>query len=490
MRNALLLITALFAMQAAAFADGLATNTTVRSCMFMHPTEGAYIETYLVAGANALTIKDMNEGGLYGGVELSIVVLGTDQKVLNFEKVQLLTPKVQDTTTINFSIMDQRRLVVPNQTLTVEVTVTDIHDPQNVFTSTQLITPFRTDVVQISDIQFTEKFQEVSTTNAFVKNGIELTPYPINFFPSSVNSIKFYGEVYFTDKYLQGEPFVVTFSIRGTQSTEFNTSFYQYVKAESQPVFSFLREMPITDLPGGNYDLYVEVRNTKNEIIAQKVVFIQRANKGPVNGWENISMINTEGTFTQDYSEEQLNYFLEVIKPRASQSDLAIIESLSPRVEADMKRKFLYNFWAERAPEDPYGAWKKYLELVKEANDEFSTPSRPGFKTDRGRVYLQYGRPWDMVTSVNEPSAYPYEIWFYTTMPDKQTNIGFAFYEPSGVSNDYILLHSNARGELQDPRWKIKIYETVASPQEVLNFDNNDIEDKLGGHRAVDAYDF
>ena len=36
------------------------------------------------------------------------------------------------------------------------------------------------------------------------------------------------------------------------------------------------------------------------------------------------------------------------------------------------------------------------------------------------------------------------------------------------VSNDYILLHSNARGELNDPRWKIRIYENVASPQEIL----------------------
>jgi hypothetical protein len=123
-------------------------------------------------------------------------------------------------------------------------------------------------------------------------------------------------------------------------------------------------------------------------------------------------------------------------------------------------------------------------------NQNFGTPSRPGYKTDRGRVYLQYGAPYDIVTSVNEPGAYPYEIWFYTTLPDKQTNIGFAFYEPSLASNDYILLHSNARGELHDMRWKVKLYENVASQDELMDYDVTEVEDRVNMQRAVDMYDF
>ena len=155
-----------------------------------------------------------------------------------------------------------------------------------------------------------------------------------------------------------------------------------------------------------------------------------------------------------------------------------------------MKKKFLYNFWVERDPNDPYKKWLQYLERVKEVNKSFGTPSRAGYKTDRGRVYLQYGQPYDIVSSVNEPGAYPYEIWYYTTLPDRQTNIGFAFYEPSMVSNDYILMHSNARGELHDERWKVKLYENVASPSEMLDFDNTEVEDKIGGYRAIDMYEF
>ncbi len=489
MKNRPLLIIVALLQSFSVWADGLATNTTVRSCMFLHPVDGAYIETYFVAGANALEFVQAESGGMEGAVDVTIVILDGTQ-VLNFDKYRLSTPVIRDSSEMRFSIMDQRRLFIPNRTVTVEVTITDANDQFNTFSSTEVFTGFREDAVQISDIQFADSYAAATTETAFTKNGVELMPYPINFFPSNKQSIILYGEVYHSDTYMTDEQFMVTFSIRNASTDEFNQTFFQYVKAQKQPVFSFLREIPITDLPGGNYHLYVEVRNTKNELVAQKKVYIQRANSGPINAWENIKMINTAGTFTESYSDEQLNYFLDVIRPRATQSEVNLIESLTPRVDAEMKRKVLYNFWVERNAADPYGEWKRYLELVKEANDEFSTPSREGFKTDRGRVYLQYGRPWDIVTSVNEPGAYPYEIWFYTTLADKQTNIGFAFYEPSGVSNDYILLHSNARGELRDPRWKIKLYETVASPQEVLNFDNTDVEDRLGGHRAVDAYDF
>lgn len=300
----------------------------------------------------------------------------------------------------------------------------------------------------------------------------------------------FYGEIYETDKLLQDEQFMITYSIRNSSTNELNNQFYQYSKVDIQPVVSFIKEMDLKDLPGGNYDLQIEVRNKKNELLALKKVFFQRANYSAINSWENIQMINTTGTFTDVYTEEQLDYFLDIIKPVASSTDLNLIESLSSRVDPEMKKKFLYNFWVMRNPDEPFKEWLKYLELVKSANESFSTPSKPGYKTDRGRIYLQYGAPYDVVTSVNEAGAYPYEIWFYTQLPDRQTNIGFAFYEPTMVSNDYQLLHSNARGELRDPRWKVKLYENVASPSEFLDFDNTEVQDKIGGFRAVDMYEF
>lgn len=469
--------------------QSLETNTTARACMFLHPEEGAYFEVYLVAGANAIKYLPVKPRGYAAGVDVQITITQGD-KVLNFDKYRLNTPLVYDTSKIDFSIVDQKRLFVPNVSAVVEVIITDINDSLNSFNYTEVFSSFLKENVQISDVQFADTYKMTSQENTFTKNGVELQPYPINFFPSTRKNIIFYGEVYNADKYLQDDQFMITYAIRDASTDAFNQEFYQYTKADKQKVFSFVKEMDITDLPGGNYNLVIEVRNKKNELVAQKKVFIQRANTGAINSWENIKMINTAGTFTDAYSEEQLNYFLDIIKPVATESDRNLIESLSARVEPDMKKKFLYNFWVERDSNDPYKKWLQYLERVKEVNKSFGTPSRAGYKTDRGRVYLQYGPPYDIVSSVNEPGAYPYEIWYYTTLPDQQTNIGFAFYEPSMVSNDYILMHSNARGELHDARWKVKLYENVASPSEMLDFDNTEVEDKIGGYRAIDMYEF
>ncbi|MFN3939718.1 MAG: GWxTD domain-containing protein, partial [Chitinophagales bacterium] len=215
-----------------------------------------------------------------------------------------------------------------------------------------------------------------------------------------------------------------------------------------------------------------------------------RAKKGAVSTYDNIAMVEVANTFVDSYSEEQLDYFLDIIKPRATNSDAKLIESLTPRVDPEMKKKFLYNFWLKRNQLDPYGEWLKYLELVTAVNREFGTPSRPGYRTDRGRVYLQYGPPSDRLQAPNEPNAYPYEIWFYDTLPDKQTKIGFAFYSTAIATNDYRLLHSNARGEVTDNRWKVTLYENVASPQELFDLDNTEVMDKLGAVRPVDVYNF
>jgi GWxTD domain-containing protein len=470
-------------------AQTLKTMASIRTAVFQHPENGPYVEVYLSLSGDAITYT-RNQKYLYqGGVDVQLVIMD-GATVINFDKYRLNAPQLVDSTSIDFTIIDQQRLSIPPKALSLEVTITDMHDSTNKFLFTEALLPDFNNTVSFSDIQLIDTFYRSTVASNFLKNGYEMKPYPINFFPDQRNNIVFYGEIYNTDKFVTDDQFLVTFNIESSDGSGSTQRFYQYQKSQKSPVISYLRNIDITDLPSGNYNLLVEVRNKQNDVIYKKVTFFQRLKKGAISTFDNLAMVNTEGTFVDEYSSEQLNYFLEVMQPRATAEEARLIASLSPRVEDDMKKKFLYNFWLERNQGDPYGAWKEYLQLVKEVNDAFSTPSRQGYRTDRGRVYLEYGRPYDRVTSVNEPGAYPYEIWFYTTLPDKQTNVGFAFYEPSGVSNDYVLIHSNAVGELRDPRWKVRIYENVASPQEVFDFDNTKVQENTNVFRAIDMYNF
>ena len=56
------------------------------------------------------------------------ITITQGDKVLNFDKYRLNTPLVYDTTKIDFSILDQKRLFVPNVSAVVEVIITDIND--------------------------------------------------------------------------------------------------------------------------------------------------------------------------------------------------------------------------------------------------------------------------------------------------------------------------------------------------------------------------
>jgi len=122
----------------------------------------------------------------------------------------------------------------------------------------------------------------------------------------------------------------------------------------------------------------------------------------------------------------------------------------------NQKREFLYNFWKRRdtTPETEENEFKKlYLERIQIANQRYSTFNTPGFKTDRGRVYLQYGDPDEIERHPNETNSKPYETWTYRNI---EGGVIFIFADLMGF-NYYELIHSTKRGELQDPNWRNRI---------------------------------
>jgi GWxTD domain-containing protein len=90
------------------------------------------------------------------------------------------------------------------------------------------------------------------------------------------------------------------------------------------------------------------------------------------------------------------------------------------RLESDPEReKFIEQFWLRRDP-TPNTVENEYKEehyrRIAYANDRFGTPSGlPGWKTDRGRIYITYGPPNEIEShpSPNDPRGFAYEQWKY-----------------------------------------------------------------------------
>lgn len=72
-------------------------------------------------------------------------------------------------------------------------------------------------------------------------------------------------------------------------------------------------------------------------------------------------------------------------------------------------------FWKRRDPTPATAAneaFEEFLERLRHVLENFSG-TRPGFRTDRGRIYIENGPP-DRVESRSDPGARSYEFWFYT----------------------------------------------------------------------------
>ena len=108
--------------------------------------------------------------------------------------------------------------------------------------------------------------------------------------------------------------------------------------------------------------------------------------------------------------------------------------------------------------------------MVSYVQERFGSKQVKGYKTDRGRVYLQYGQPNDIKEIPSDPVTVPYEIWHYYYLDD-QTNVKFVFYDPSLVGNDYELLHTNKYGETHDPNWKMKLVKKLQPQDDIYNSD-------------------
>lgn len=126
-----------------------------------------------------------------------------------------------------------------------------------------------------------------------------------------------------------------------------------------------------------------------------------------------------------------------------------------PTLTPDGKRRFLRAFWARRDPTP--GTPSNELEddfyrRIADANRRFREGGAariPGWRTDRGRVFLKYGDPDEVLSRPQPGSTLPYEVWKYTRGKLRK----FCFMDLTRFGN-YSLIYTNELTELSRPNWR------------------------------------
>lgn len=119
------------------------------------------------------------------------------------------------------------------------------------------------------------------------------------------------------------------------------------------------------------------------------------------------------------------------------------------------REQFIEDFWRRRNPDgdSPVNAFKEeHYRRIAYANEHFAS-GVPGWRTDRGHIYILWGPPDEIETHPSggaydrlpgegggQTETYPWEKWRYRHLEDVGENIEIEFVDPSGSGEYHITM--------------------------------------------------
>lgn len=182
------------------------------------------------------------------------------------------------------------------------------------------------------------------------------------------------------------------------KSTEAPTSIDTlYQLNQSSEVQHYHLPVDVTGLESAVYDLRLSVGNESAET--------------------SFRILRNEFTSDIAESDNETGPFKYIMTP-------AEFDSLTI-ANGEEKRKMLESFWLVRSHGDRIvsdAMQKEFYKRVETSDEQFGTQLMPGWQTDRGRIYILYGKPDRIENHVSnfrsgqEANSPPYEIWYYTSL--------------------------------------------------------------------------
>jgi GWxTD domain-containing protein len=156
-----------------------------------------------------------------------------------------------------------------------------------------------------------------------------------------------------------------------------------------------LRDVAIDSLQPGQYVLEVILRGTRNRKLDSK-------SKEFYVAW------TTDGLITHYYETavDQLDYI-------ATGGETKNMKELKSTEE---RRAAFEEFWENHdpSPGTPENELRsEFYRRISIANQRYAAFSREGWRTDRGRIYIQYGEPDQIDDHPVALSGRPYQRWYY-----------------------------------------------------------------------------
>jgi GWxTD domain-containing protein len=464
-----------------------------------HPESGPYVDLtlYLRPASTPAPAKTSNLQATTLEEAVRIEILIYDQQGIRaFDKYVLRKPVADSGQGLGTEWADLKRFYLAPGRYGLEVRATSLWDTlDKAVLSKELIVDTVTSLPHVSQPVLLHDWQRTATISRWVRSGYRLMAKSDAVYRRTSDTLGFYSEVHLDST--SSSRYLLFYSLTDHLGQVMGSRQGFLRLDPAKPVQGFLGTWPLSNLADGRYALLLELRDSVNQVVQQRTCAIELWSTElwtEAASSDSVRVASGQGIKAYDgldsYAWEQyLNRLdskgkrrqLASLRPICDPGQRLTLDRLMNQVPPDEAAmlSFVQHFWKQRSGDaQSIARWSEYQQEVSKTLTLFSSRITPGYETERGRVYLQYGPPNTRTVIDNEPSAFPYEVWWYYQIKG-QRNVRFVFYNPDMVTNDYALLHSDAFGENSDPQWRLQLFSRTTAFQ---NLDNSLNRGHFGSH--------
>lgn len=294
------------------------------------------------------------------------------------------------------------------------------------------------------DIKIVDESLE-NSTSPLIKNGYKVIPSPMGLFSEADSNLFIYTELYNLDYDPDvSDSFTLAFSIYNTAGTLVQDYGVQTIKKPGTTSI-ITNGIDFSGWTTGRYKVKLMATDKTSGQTAQMsrqfVIFSKSEQLSDFVATTIISPLDTASL------ETKTNWIHFLVDP----ADWIMFKTLNKTGKAE----FITQYFRDQDP-TPGDKKNEYLEDIlyrfNFANKHFSSlpEINDGWRSDRGRVLLQYGQS-DKVDDEFLPSgSVPLQIWRYYFLEE---GVYFVFQDLDEFGN-YRLVHSNKQGERFDNDWE------------------------------------
>ncbi len=416
-------------------------------------TEGkSYTEVYVAVFQRELSYNAEEDSVKAAHFQYTINIFSEDSLIDKRERAYKNTLAIDADPNILSQFMDVFAFELEPGSYKLVSVLTDMVSAKTGTFNIDLEIPDFTGKLKISHLEIaTQASKAAKPSNFSHKNNIEIYPNPSRVFGILYPVLFYYFEAYNLQLSSDGKSNYNYHYYITTQDGKLIRDFPAKDRTRASSTVAEANGTNVIALPSGMYFLNVDfidlvaqdtIRSQSNFMVNK----LDRKKEGDLIVQEDPSIIYSS------FTEEQLIDEFAKAKYIATSEEKDVFEEL----DIDAMRRFLYEFWKRRDtdPTTIANEFKRdYLERAELADLRFSTNFRPGWKSDRGRVILIYGKPDEIERNPSNVGSLPHERWLYYTLDGGSE---FIFGDLSG-HGEYELIHSTYRNELQDPNWQNRL---------------------------------